>query len=87
MSFVPLSDLLNKDTQYLKTKAEKTINDYEKLNKIYQKNKDPEIKKMMKIIENEVKKDIKFFELSEKLSEKSSKELSDLRKNARKILK
>jgi hypothetical protein len=86
MSFISLTELLNMNANSIKFKAEKDIEQYETLNKMYKKTKDPKIKNLMKQYENKAKKDIKSFEISKKLAKDNMKEINDMRKKNRKIL-
>ena len=86
MSFISLTELLNMNAQSMRLKAEKDIEQYETLNKMYKKTKDPKIKNLMKQYENKSKKDIKSFEISKKLAKDNMKEINDMRKKNKKIL-
>ena len=86
MSFISLTELLNMNAQSMRLKAEKDIEQYETLNKMYKKTKDPKIKNLMKKYENKSKKDIKSFEISKKLAKDNMKEINDMRKKNKKIL-
>ena len=85
-NFIPLSELLKLDTQYLKKKTERIFEKLKEAKKIYEKTKNPRIKKIVKELENMFKHNIKYYNNSKKLYIESSKELSKLRKDSNKIL-
>jgi ABC-type phosphate/phosphonate transport system substrate-binding protein len=89
MSFIPLTELLNMNALSVKMKADKDTEEYKMLNKIYKKNKDPNVKNLMKNLmkkyENEAKESIKSFEISKKLVEDNIEEIKKMRKKNQKI--
>lgn len=86
MSFVPIAELLKKDTYYLQSKALNTVDKCETLKSFYKKNKDPKIKNLIKRYENEAKEDIKNYERSDKLAKKTYKELIEMKNKNRELV-